>query len=444
MKEPASTFEPFLAYAGRELRMEGASLPDLAGRLGTPFFLISESRLRENYRALERGLSGAVLRYCAKTNHEVGALEVLAGCGSHLLASHPAEVVLAVRCGFPPERIAYARPVLALEELDTVLAAGVPLVHVHRPDDLPLLEEAAARSGRPVGLCFRLRDGGRGLSPLGRLKRRLGLEAEEIVECARHAVGSPWLEPVGVNFYLGTQQASLEGFTRAFRGVLALLRRVAAEAGVDLREVNLGGGIPSPSLRRMGLRHLLGRWRDDLATIPAGSSERLEALAAALARRFRDLVEEARLPEPPVLAAEPGRSIVGDAAVLVSRVRAVRGNWLFLDASRNFLPESPVLFARRILPLREVSGPGRFWHLSGNTLNTLDLLDLHRRLPHLAPGEELAFCDAGAYSISRASSYAGLWPAVYMLQADGRVRLIRRAGGVEDLERPMFRGEGGD
>ncbi|HYO16233.1 MAG TPA: alanine racemase [Thermoanaerobaculia bacterium] len=441
MREPVRPAEPFLGYTRGELRMEGASLADLAVRLGTPFFLISESRLRENYRALERGLSGAVLRYCAKTNHEAGVLEVLAGCGSHLLASHAAEVVLAIRCGFPPERIAYARPVLAPEELETVLAAGVPLVHVHRLDDLPLLQEAAARSGRPVRLSFRLRGGGGGLSPLGRLNRRTGLDPEEVVECARRAMASPWLEPAAVNFYVGTQQASLDGFARAFRGVVTLLRRVAAEAGVALREVNLGGGIPSPSLRRVGPRHLLGRWRDRLAAVPAGSSERLELLATALARRFRELVEEARLPEPPILAAEPGRSIVGDAAVLVSRVRAVRATWLFLDASRNVLPESPVLFARRILPFREASGPERFWNLSGNTLNTLDLLDLHRRLPLLSPGDGLAFCDAGAYSISRASSYAGLWPAVYMLQADGRVRLIRRAGGVEDLERPMIRGE---
>jgi diaminopimelate decarboxylase len=62
-------------------------------------------------------------------------------------------------------------------------------------------------------------------------------------------------------------------------------------------------------------------------------------------------------------------------------------------------------------------------------LNTLDVLDLHRRLPPLAPGDGLAFCDAGAYSISRASPYAGLSPAVYFLEADGTVRLVRQEGG---------------
>jgi diaminopimelate decarboxylase len=425
--------EPFLDYAGGVLRMEGVPLVELAERLGTPFFLVSASRLRANYQALERGLAaagpGTVLRYCAKTNREAAVLETMSALGAHLLASHAAEAALAVRCGFPPERIAYARPVLTPEELDSALGLGVPLFHVHHPDDPAKLEAAAARAGRPVRVSFRLR-GAAGLSPLGRLNRRLGLDADEIVEAAQRAAASPWLEPAALNFYLGTQQSSLDGFTRVFRGVLALLKRVASETGVALREVNLGGGIPSPTLRRVGPRHLIGRLRDRLAS----SSGNLEAFAARLGTRFRELAETSGLSEPPVLAAEPGRAIVGDAAVLVTRVRAIRGSWLFLDASRNHLPESPLLFARRILPLSENGhGAERFWNLSGCTLNTLDVLDLHRRLPPLAPGDGIAFCDAGAYSISRASSYAGLSPAVYLLEAAGTVRLARRAAGVEDL-----------
>jgi len=204
-----------------------------------------------------------------------------------------------------------------------------------------------------------------------------------------------------------------------------------SEAGVTLREVNLGGGIPSPTLRRVGPRQVLGRLRDRLGA--SASSGNLEAFAARLGARFRELVATSGLSEPPVLAAEPGRAIVGDAAVLVTRVRAIRGSWLFLDASRNHLPESPLLFARRILPLSKGKGEERFWNLSGCTLNTLDVLDMHRRLPPLAPGDGIAFCDAGAYSISRASSYAGLSPAVYLLEAAGTVRLVRRAAGVEDL-----------
>jgi diaminopimelate decarboxylase len=424
-----------LDTAGGVLRMEGVPLVELAERLGTPFFLISASRLRANYQALERGLAaagpGTVLRYCAKTNREAAVLTVMSGLGSHLLASHAAEAVGAARCGFPPARIAYARPVLTPEELDAALGLGVELFHVHHPDDLGTLEAAAARAGRPVRVSFRLR-GVAGLSLLGRLNRRLGLDEDEIVVAARRAAASPWLEPAALNFYLGTQQSSLDGFTRVFRGVLDLMKRLAAETGAVLREVNLGGGIPSPTLRRIGPRQVLGRLRDRLGV--SAASGNLEAFAARLGARFRELIETSGLSEPPVLAAEPGRAIVGNAAVLVTQIRAVRGRWLFLDASRNYLPESPLLFARRILPLTEARRAGeRFWNLSGCTLNTLDVLDLHRRLPLLAPGDGLAFCDAGAYSISRASPYAGLSPAVYLLEADGTVRLARRAEGVEDL-----------
>jgi diaminopimelate decarboxylase len=428
----------FLGYRDGVLCMNGVPLPALAERLGTPFFLIGEARLRANYRALERGLAGAVLRYCAKTNHEAAVLETLARCGSHLLASHGAEVELALRCGFPPERIAYARPVLIPAELEAVLAAGVPMMHAHHLADLEILERAAARAGRRVRVSLRLRQEGIAISPLARLNRRLGLSAGEVLDACRRFARSPWIEISSVNFYLGTQQSSLAGFSRVFRGVLALLERVAAGTGVAIREVNLGGGIPSLSLRKVGPRRLLARWRDRPGA--AGGPERQEEFAAALGRRFRELADGARLPERPTLAAEPGRSIAGDAAVLVCRVQGVTGKWAFLDASRNFLPESPLLFSRRILPLaRPTEGEGdRFYHLSGSTLNTLDVLDLRRRLPRLEPGAALAFCDAGAYSISRASPYAGLPPAVYMLQEDGGVRQVREAGGIGHLLHPML------
>jgi diaminopimelate decarboxylase len=432
----------FLEYRQGALCMEGWPLSDLAERFGTPFFLISESRLRANYRALERGLSGTgaatLLRYCAKTNHEAAVLETLAGCGSHLLASHAAEVELALSCGFPPERIAYARPVLTPEDLGSVLATGVPLIHVHRPSDLPLLEAAAARTGRRVRASLRLRqEGGLVLSPLDRLSRRLGFDRDEALEAFRRYARSSWIEPSAINFYLGTQQSHLEGFAKMFRGVLALLARIAAETGAVVREVNLGGGIPSPSLRRIGPGRVLARWRDRRA--PSSSTGGREDLAVGLARRYGELVREARLPETPVLAAEPGRAIVGDAAVLVTRVQGVDGGWAFLDASRSFLPESPLMFTRRILPLAEPAAGAdeRFYHLSGSSLNTLDVLDLRRRLPTLEPGHALAFCDAGAYSISRASPYAGMPPAVYMIQEDGGVRLVRQAGTVDHLLHPM-------
>src|ERR1700681_3614546 len=101
MEKCAEPAEDFLGYGGGVLRMERTPLPELVRTLGTPFFLFSEARLRSHYQALEKGLSeagpGTILRYCAKTNHEAAVLRTLARCGSHLLASHGAEVELALR-----------------------------------------------------------------------------------------------------------------------------------------------------------------------------------------------------------------------------------------------------------------------------------------------------------------------------------------------------------
>jgi diaminopimelate decarboxylase len=158
---------------------------------------------------------------------------------------------------------------------------------------------------------------------------------------------------------------------------------------------------------------------------------------------YRKRVDRARLDPVPELTFEPGRAIVGSAAVLVTRVVAVRGRWAFLDASRNHLPESPLLFARRVLPvILSASAPRRFQHLSGATLNTTDILDLARCLPPLQPGDLLALCDAGVYSLARASRYAGLTPAAYLVDKRGTVQCIRRAEGLADLTATVASQEG--
>lgn len=434
-----------LTYASGRLCVEGRPLEALVRETGTPCFLMSEARLRANYGALVRGLSRTAdpvtVRYCVKTNNEAGVLEVLARSGSHALASHPAEVRLALACGFRPERIAYQCPVLREEEVRAVLGEGVALVHAYRLKDLDVIESAAARLGRTARVSLRLRSGRFRLSPLGFLSRRLGFHESQILPAAERIRSSTWLALAAINFYLGTQQESADNYGGLLRTAMRLASEIHLRTGTRLDEINLGGGVPSPSLRRMGLRTLWGRVRDDLAWDPPGDA--LEAFAHGLSSRFRQAVEEAGLDPLPGLALEPGRSIVGNAGVLVTRVLAVEGRWAFLDASHNHLGESTLLFARRILPEREAGpGPQRYYHLSGGTLNTRDVIDLRRRLRPLSEGDLLALADAGAYSISRASRYAGVSPAVHLLGEDGTLRTIRRAEGLQDLAGPMATADG--
>lgn len=435
-------------------------LAALAGRLPTPCFLFSEARLDANLDALRDGFAaggvGASLRYCAKTNHEAGLLRRLAGRGCEVLVSHPAELELALACGFAPERVAYQRPVLTADEVEGCLARGVTLLHAQRVEELEMLAAAAARAGAAarVRVAMRLRDEGGG-GPLAALQRRIGLAAGELDAAAGRIAASPRLVFHGVNVYLGTQQPSERRFVRFLAGVMRRLAEVEARHGVRAAEVNLGGGVPSPGLRKLaGPRSLLARLADRGAPPPAPFLEAprqggagtgdsaagagLFTFARSLAAAFRAEAAAAGLSPPPALAVEPGRSLVGDAGVLLTRVAAVDGRWLFLDASRNLLGESFVLFHRRLLPLAGWgAGPSRRVHLSGPTLNTMDVLDLARRLPPARPGALLAILDAGAYSLSRAGRYAGMAPAAWLLTHDGQLERLRRAEGFAELAAAM-------
>jgi len=438
-----------LSYQRRQLCLEGRSLKELADELGTPLFLMSESRLRANYNALARGLCHtgikATVRYCAKTNNESAVLAMLAAWGSHVLVSHPVEAQLALRCGFAPEKIAYQRPVLLEEEVRVLLDAGIAFIHAHRLQDLPVIERVASELGKRVRISLRLRNDSLGfrLSPLRFLSYRLGFRESDLVAAAERLRDSRWMTLAAINFYWGTQRESIDSYRKLLRRAARVAANLQARLGVSLEEINLGGGIPSQSLRRIGLHTLARRLKDD--AVPSDSPGALERFAYALSAEFHEGVRSAGLRPLPAMAVEPGRSIVGDAAILLTRVRAVQGKWAFLDASHNYLGESPFLFARRVLPVTD-PGPGtrRYYHLSGSSLNSRDIIDVRRRLPVLVEGDLLALCDAGAYSISRAARYAGLSPALYLVLADGSLRMIRRAEKLLDLTCPMVMpGDGG-
>jgi diaminopimelate decarboxylase len=395
---------------------KGIPLCEIAARTGTPVVILSEARLRANVRELRAGLGpGVVLRYCAKTNPELSVLRLVSEEGAHLLACHEAEVHACLEAGVPAAAIAFQRPVLDEREVESVVRLGVRRLHAFRADDLDLLSRVARRQRVLLRVSLRIAVARRGMSVLAAASRRLGFSKE---------VGDPARDGLvidALNTYIGTQQENPEAYREAIRA----LARLAARIGT-VEELNLGGGIPSPTLRRVTAARL---FRRD-ATAPLVS---LTAYAASLRRIFDEEVTA-----PMRLAVEPGRSIVGNAAVVVASVAAARDRWRFLDCGRNVLVESPLAFTRRIAPLEPRKGTTAVVHLSGPTLNTLDVVDMHRRLPELRTGDVVAIGDAGAYTLSRATRYAGLLPAVVLLRSDGSVETIHAsetwAGAAAPLE----------
>ncbi|MEO8378732.1 MAG: hypothetical protein ABI779_03615, partial [Acidobacteriota bacterium] len=396
-----------------DLQWQRVPLRDIAAGAGTPVLVVSEDRLRANVRDLVAGLGpGVTLRYCAKTNPELRVLRTVCEEGLSVLASHEAEVRLALAAGFAPEAIAYQRPVLDDRELDAVIGHGVRRIHAFRPDDLDRLSRAARRHGVMIHVSLRVALGRSGLLLLTAASRRLGFAPDQI-----DAVPREGLVIDGLNTYIGTQQEDVQSYRRPLRRLL----RLAASLGT-IREVNLGGGIPSGTLRRVTPIRLLRR--DALRAAPP-----LREYATAL----RTLFDEENRDNAVRLVLEPGRSIAGNAAVLLTTVAAAQGSWRFLDCGRNVLVESPLAFTRPIAPLDPRPGRTSVVNFSGPTLNTLDVVEMGRRMPELRAGDVVAVGDAGAYTLSRGARYAGLAPAVVLVRTDGTWETVRRAENYDDF-----------
>ncbi len=385
---------------------EGVALRDAALRLGTPVLLASEEAIRRNANDLRGGLRSAwpdvVLRYCAKTNNDSAILSILGDENLDVLASHEPEVRLVLAAGFTPDRVAFQKPVLDEREIKAVVDAGVRRVHAFRAADLDLLSQVAVARGIELRVSLRITPPNFGIPLLGSAARRMGFEPADV---ERAVAKRPGLVIDAVNTYIGTQQERVEAFRPAIRTLLQLARRLGA------LEVNLGGGVPSSTLRRVTPMKLLRRHNPDV-------SMPLREYAAQLGTIFGDEVRRLDAAFAPRLVLEPGRSIVGNAAILLTRVCAAKDRWRFLDCGRNVLVESPLAFMRRIEPLDRRDGTAVV-DLSGPTLNTLDVVDTRRVLPPLHVGDLVAIGDAGAYTLSRGTSYAGALPPLVLVRRDG-------------------------
>lgn len=436
-------------YKEGNLQVFGRDTHALTRSIQTPFFLIDEQRFIENYTTLSHAIGtddgSSIVRYCIKTNNELGVLRIVAGLGCHAMASCPSEIRLAVMSGIAPERMSYQSPLLRERELHDVLDAGVKHVHAFRMEDLTLLEEIASLRGThfQVSLRVQFESPGSTLTPLGFLSGRLGFSASELVAAAVLCNGSSRLSLRGINFYLGTQRSSPACYRKPISRVISIATRLRNEHNIHVHEINVGGGVPSPTMRRLHLRpgDLIKRWRDSETV--SFSPKMLTTFAEELRSIFHEVVHKQGFDPDPTLAIEAGRSLIGNATVLITRVCRAKGDWLFLDASRNDLGESPLLFRRSIMPAVHHQGArDRFYHLSGRTLNTRDIIDLRRRLPEVREGDVLVIGDAGAYTIARSSRYAGLAPAVYMVTGANEIKEIRRQETVEDLAGPMDKANG--
>ena len=399
---------------GGALWCEDVPLADLAARHGTPLYVYSRTAMQTRLAAVRAAFGpDAIVCYAAKANSARAVLQTMHAGGAGFDVVSGGELRRVQAAGLPTAQVVFAGVAKERWEIEAAAAADILAFQVESPHELPLLASVGAQLGRPLRVMLRLNPdvdaGTHAYISTGKKDNKFGVSLAAAGEAVAAIVGSPWLRLVGYHVHLGSQLRSVEPYTAALAKVEAFVAGDPARArGVS--HYDLGGGFG----------------------IGYGSGEALDvaAVAAALLPRLR-----ARGWRPVV---EPGRFLVGDAGVLLTRVLGDKPQggteFLLVDAAMNDLLRPALYQAEHpIVAVAPHAGPPRTVDVVGPVCETGDFLARRRDLPPCAPGDLLAVLAAGAYGASMASNYNSRRRPAEVMVAGGVARVIRRRETFEQL-----------
>ena len=413
---------PHLARVNGALELEGQSLDALARRFGTPLFVYSRAAMQEAAAAYQRALVGRqhLLCYAMKANSNLAVLQVFAemGCGFDIVSGGELARVLAV--GAPASKIVFSGVGKTRAEMRQALQAGVRCFNVESTAELDVLNaEALGRgTGQRAPVSLRVNpDVDAGTHPYistGLKNNKFGIAHRQAVAAYRHAASLPGLRVVGIDCHIGSQITQLAPYVDALDRLLDLVEQVEA-VGIPIDHVDVGGG--------------LGITYADEA--PPRADELMARLLARLDARGHGHRE---------LLLEPGRSLVGNAGVLLAEVLVTKPsldpdgkNFCIVDAAMNDLMRPAMYQAwMGIEPCVERVGPGATWDIVGPVCESGDWLGRDRALAVQA-GDMLAVLSAGAYGMTMASNYNTRPRAAEVMLDGAEAHLIREREQVEQL-----------
>ena len=409
----------FFQYRGDTLHAEDVPLDRVAREFGTPTYVYSRATLERHWHAFDQAFAGRphLVCYAVKANGNLGVLNALARLESGFDIVSIGELERVLAAGGEARRVVFSGVGKRADEMRRALELGIRCFNVESEAELERLNRVAGEVGRVAPVSLRVNpDVDAKTHPYiatGLKENKFGIDIAEAPAVYRRAADLPNLAVEGVDCHIGSQLTSLAPFLDALDRVLELVHRLADD-GIPLRHLDIGGGL--------GVRY-----RDETPPEP-------EAYAAAIDARLGDVNLEVLL--------EPGRAIVANAGVLLTRVEYLKPTahrrFAIVDAAMNDLIR-PALYQayHEAVPVRrDGSGPALTYDLVGPVCETGDFLGKDRLLA-LAPGDLLALRTAGAYAASMASNYNGRpRPAEVMVDGE-RIHVVRCREACKDL----YRGE---
>jgi diaminopimelate decarboxylase len=405
---------PYFHYQQDRLFVENTALEDIAQRYGTPCYVYSRAALVDGYRQFAEAFKSRehLICYAVKANSNIAILNQFArlGAGFDIVSGGELQRVLAA--GGAANKVVFSGVGKSEAEMRQALEAGILCFNVESPSELDRLNAVAGSMGKIAPISLRVNpDVDAKTHPYistGLKQNKFGVAYTEAFDLYRKAAAMPHLRVTGMDCHIGSQLTETSPFIAAAEKVLALTDKLAA-AGIVLEHLDIGGGL--------GIRY------DD--ETPPSIAEYARALLGALQGRSEKII------------VEPGRVLVGNAGVLLTRIEYLKHgeekNFAIVDAAMNDLMRPALYDAfHTIQPVRKSDAAGQLYEVVGPICETGDFLG-HARQMGVAAGDVLAVMSAGAYGMSMSSNY-NTRPRAAEVMVDGAVtHLIRERETVRQL-----------
>ncbi len=392
----------------------GMNVEDIADEFGTPCYVDDEQRIRENYRNLHKAFNrymDTTIHYACKANTGLAVLKILEQEGSGIDAVSIGEIETCLKVGFAPDRIMYTGVFVSTEELRQVVETGV-MINLDSVSEMERLAEI--KPGAKVS--FRITPGigsGHGEKVItGNKGAKFGIPKEKVVDTYLRAQDLG-LEPIGIHAHIGSGGQSVEPFVEEAEVLSGLINQIS-EAGIDLEFVDIGGGIGVPYK-------------------PNEDEMDLGEFASQVTDVFQMDTDVKKL------IIEPGRYIVCDACVLLTRCTDVKDTgvkkYIGVDAGFNTLIRPAMYDSYHYIQNGSKFGKactGRY-DIAGPLCESGDYLGHDRVMPEPDEGDVIVVYNAGAYGYSMSSNYNSRPLCAEVLVNDGKAELVRARQDIEDL-----------
>jgi diaminopimelate decarboxylase len=407
----------FFEYKDHQLYCEKVPIHQIAEKVGTPFYIYSYSTLARHFTVFNEAFNGIphLVCYSAKANSNVALLRLFVNLGGGVDIVSGGEFYRALKAGADPQKIVFSGVGKRADEIEYALKTGILMFNVESSQELQLINEVAGRSGKKAPIAIRINPD---IDPkthpyisTGLKKNKFGIDIKMAMTAYRLASQLPHVQIMGIDCHIGSQLVEAEPVVEALRKLKQLVENLRRE-GMEIRYLDLGGGL--------GITY-----EDEEPPHPVEYAS--------------NILEEIRGFDC-TLILEPGRVIVGNAGILVSKVLYTKENeekrFVIVDAGMNDLVRPSYYGSyHQILPVKQEARDEVVVDVVGPICESSDFLAKERKIRRLHPGELIAVMSAGAYGFSMSTNYNSRPRVAEVLVRDEQIFVIRKREAYEDLIR---------